>query len=113
MTDTNQHARRRSPAATSTVSETEASRSAGVAEDRPADATEWVCPMHPDIVRAEPGECPKCGMALEPRDVGAEPEDNPELMDMTRRFWVGLVLTVPLVVIAMGDYIPGRVDRNP
>ncbi len=46
-------------------------------------------------------------MALEPRDVGAEPEDNPELMDMTRRFWVGLVLTVPLVVIAMGDYIPG------
>ncbi|KEZ75954.1 Copper-transporting P-type ATPase [Salinisphaera hydrothermalis C41B8] len=63
--------------------------------------------MHPDVVRTEPGECPKCGMALEPREVSAEPENNPELADMTRRFWVGLILTVPLVVIAMGDYIPG------
>ncbi|TFH85215.1 copper-translocating P-type ATPase [Billgrantia azerbaijanica] len=69
--------------------------------------TEWICPMHPEIVRDEPGECPKCGMALEPRQVTAEEEQNPELVDMTRRFWVGVVLTVPVVVLAMGGLIPG------
>ncbi|HYW77020.1 MAG TPA: copper-translocating P-type ATPase [Gammaproteobacteria bacterium] len=76
-------------------------------QQAPANKTEWVCPMHPEVVRTEPGECPKCGMALEPRQVSAEPEENPELKDMTRRFWVGLVLTVPLLVLAMGDYLPG------
>jgi Cu+-exporting ATPase len=61
---------------------------------------EYTCPMHPDIVRAAPGNCPKCGMALEPRTVTVE-ETNPELVDMTRRFWVSVVFTVPLFVLAM------------
>ncbi|MEA3247397.1 MAG: copper-translocating P-type ATPase [Gemmatimonadota bacterium] len=70
-------------------------------------ATEWVCPMHPEIVRSEPGSCPICGMALEPRTAAAEEEVNPELRDMTRRFWFSTVFTVPLVAIAMGQYLPG------
>jgi Cu+-exporting ATPase len=61
--------------------------------------------MHPEVVQDEPGECPKCGMALEPTTVSAE-EKNPELIDMTRRFWVGAVLTVPVLVLAMGSYLP-------
>ena len=64
--------------------------------------TEYTCPMHPEVVRAEPGSCPKCGMALEPRTVTAE-EENPELRDMTRRFWISMVLTAPLLAIAMGS----------
>ena len=52
--------------------------------------TEWTCPMHPQIVRDAPGSCPICGMALEPRTVGADDGPNPELVDMTRRFWIGL-----------------------
>ncbi|UYG06408.1 copper-transporting P-type ATPase [Halomonas sp. M4R1S46] len=78
-----------------------------MAPQAPAPRTEWTCPMHPEIVRDEPGECPKCGMALEPRQVTAEEEQNPELVDMTRRFWVGVVLTVPVVILAMGGMIPG------
>jgi Cu+-exporting ATPase len=66
----------------------------------------YTCPMHPEIEQEGPGSCPKCGMALEPRAVSLE-EENPELIDMTRRFKVGLVLTIPLVLIAMRDYIPG------
>jgi len=62
---------------------------------------EYVCPMHPQIVRPEPGSCPICGMALEPRTVTASEEENPELRDMTRRFWVSAVLTAPLFAIAM------------
>jgi Cu+-exporting ATPase len=74
-----------------------------------AARTEWVCPMHPEVVRDEPGSCPKCGMALEPREgAGEEEEENPELRDMTRRFWVSVVLAVPLLILAMGDLIPGR-----
>jgi Cu+-exporting ATPase len=69
--------------------------------------TEYTCPMHPQIVRPGPGTCPICGMALEPRTVTAKEEDNPELRDMTRRFWVGVALTVPLLAIAMGDMLPG------
>jgi P-type Cu+ transporter len=68
--------------------------------------TEWTCPMHPEIVRDAPGNCPICGMALEPRTVSLEEEENPELIDMTRRFKVSTVLTIPLVYIAMGGYIP-------
>ena len=68
---------------------------------------EYVCPMHPEIVRNEPGACPICGMALEPRAVSLE-EDNPELRDMLRRFWVSAVLTVPTLLLAMSDLIPGQ-----
>ena len=67
--------------------------------------TEYTCPMHPEIVRSEPGSCPICGMALEPRSVTAVQEENPELRDMTRRFWVGVALTAPLLAIAMGSMI--------
>ena len=62
---------------------------------------EYICPMHPQIVRSGPGSCPLCGMALEPRTVAATEEENPELRDMTRRFWVSAVLTAPLFAIAM------------
>jgi P-type Cu+ transporter len=70
----------------------------------PATKREYTCPMHPEIVRAEPGSCPICGMALEPRTVTVE-EDNPELRDMTRRFWISLGLTAPLLAIAMGSML--------
>ena len=68
-----------------------------------ATRTEYTCPMHPEIVRSEPGSCPICGMALEPRTVTSLQEENPELRDMTRRFWVSVALTVPLLAIAMGS----------
>jgi P-type Cu+ transporter len=73
----------------------------------PAAATriEYTCPMHPEIIRPEPGSCPICGMALEPCTVATATEENPELRDMTRRFWVSLVLTTPLLAIAMGSMI--------
>jgi P-type Cu+ transporter len=70
-----------------------------------AARTEYTCPMHPEIVRPGPGSCPICGMALEPRTVSAADEENPELRDMTRRFWVGVALTAPLFVIAMGGML--------
>jgi Cu+-exporting ATPase len=76
--------------------------------EAPSSRTEWVCPMHPEIVRAEPGACPICGMALEPRTVALVEEASPELRDMTRRFWIGLALTVPVVAVAMSDLIPGQ-----
>ncbi len=70
---------------------------------------EWTCPMHPEIVRREPGNCPICGMALEPRTVAADEEGaNPELIDMTRRFWLAAAFTIPLFVVAMGDLLPGE-----
>ncbi|MFZ0808850.1 MAG: heavy metal translocating P-type ATPase [Candidatus Sulfotelmatobacter sp.] len=76
--------------------------------------TEYTCPMHPEIVRSEPGSCPICGMTLEPRTVTAAQEENPELRDMTRRFWVGVVLTVPLLAVAMGSMLGAKltVDFN-
>ena len=67
----------------------------------PQVRTEYTCPTHPEIVRAEPGACPICGMALEPRVVTPEPEPDPELASMTVRFWIGLVLTAPLLAISM------------
>jgi P-type Cu+ transporter len=74
----------------------------------PATKTEYVCPMHPEVIQDHPGACPKCGMALEPRTVTAEEEENPELVDMTRRFWISLALTVPVFVLAMAEHIPGQ-----
>ena len=73
----------------------------------PTTKTEFTCPMHPEIVRDEPGFCPICGMALEPRTVTGD-EANEELVDMTRRFKIGLMLTIPLFLIAMSDLIPGQ-----
>jgi Cu+-exporting ATPase len=69
---------------------------------------EYTCPMHPQIVRDAPGNCPICGMTLEPRTVSLDEEKNPELVSMTRRFWVGVALTVPLLAIAMSDLVPGN-----
>ncbi|MGH9513010.1 MAG: heavy metal translocating P-type ATPase [Terriglobales bacterium] len=71
-----------------------------------AASVEYTCPMHPEIVRQGPGACPICGMALEPRAVAAS-EDNPELRSMTHRFWISLVLTIPLFAIAMADMFTG------
>ncbi len=74
----------------------------------PVHKTEWVCPMHPEIVRDAPGTCPICGMALEPRTVSLEEPENPELVDMSRRFWYGVAFTVPLLIIVMSGLIPGQ-----
>ena len=74
----------------------------------PASRTEYVCPMHPEIVRDEPGSCPICGMALEPRTATLEDAPNPELIDMTRRFWISAALSLPLFIIAMADMTPGQ-----
>jgi Cu+-exporting ATPase len=74
----------------------------------PATKTKYVCPMHPQIVRDEPGSCPICGMALEPRLVTLEEEENPELKDMKRRFWVSVALTAPVLFLAMSEMIPGQ-----
>ena len=74
----------------------------------PATRTEYVCPMHPEIVRSEPGSCPICGMALEPRAVTLAEEQNPELVDMTRRFWSAVALSAPIFFFAMADMLPGR-----
>jgi Cu+-exporting ATPase len=76
------------------------------APSAPSVKTEYVCPMHPEIVRDEPGSCPICGMALEPRTVTLEEEANPELVDMTRRFWISAALSFPLFVLAMSDMLP-------
>ncbi|MBL8580732.1 MAG: heavy metal translocating P-type ATPase, partial [Rhizobiaceae bacterium] len=71
--------------------------------ERMAAGTQYTCPMHPEIVRDKPGSCPICGMALEPMGVPTGDEGpNPELVDFTRRFWVSAVLSVPLLVLAMG-----------
>jgi Cu+-exporting ATPase len=70
-----------------------------------AGPVEYFCPMHPEVVSDHPGSCPKCGMALEPRTVTLDEGPNPELVDMSRRFWVGLVLSLPLFVLAMGRHL--------
>src|SRR5579863_9437048 len=73
-----------------------------------APRVQYTCPMHPEIVRSAPGSCPICGMALEPRTVSATEEENPELRDMTRRFWVSAALTAPLLAIAMASMLRPR-----
>ncbi|MFT7692266.1 MAG: Cu+-exporting ATPase [Candidatus Latescibacterota bacterium] len=70
--------------------------------------TTYVCPMHPEVVSHEPGACPICGMALEPQTITQEETANPELIDMTRRFLLSTLLTLPLFIIAMADMIPGQ-----
>jgi len=74
----------------------------------PRADTKYTCPMHPEINRDAPGSCPICGMALEPRIMTLDEETNPELVAMTRRFWVSVALTVPLFGIAMSEFLPGN-----
>ena len=79
-----------------------------------AQASEWTCPMHPEIRRPGPGSCPICGMALEPVTVTADTGPSPELADMTRRFWIATALTVPIVILEMGrHFIPWLHDLIP
>ena len=72
-------------------------------------ATQWTCPMHPEIVRNESGACPICGMALEPMEI-LEDTRSPELDGMTRRFWVSLGLTLPVFGLTMAEMLPGMHD---
>ncbi|MGP8020175.1 MAG: HAD-IC family P-type ATPase [Limisphaerales bacterium] len=103
----------------------------GVESDRPCDCPKcgmalernpaWVatagkiiftCPMHPEIERDHPGDCPKCGMTLEPKTVSAEPEDDDETRALARKFWIGLALTIPVLFLAMGEWVPGlRIEQ--
>ena len=78
-----------------------------VAEPAFPTTTTYICPMHPEIRKAGPGSCPICGMALEPELLSAATAPNPELADMTRRFWIGLVLTLPVFAIEMGGHLTG------
>jgi len=71
------------------------------------EGTIYTCPMHPQIRQIGPGSCPICGMALEPEVASLDAPPNPELADMTRRFWIGLVLSVPAVVLEMGGHLAG------
>lgn len=72
----------------------------------PKDAI-YTCPMHPEVEQIGPGSCPKCGMALEPKEVSLEEEDTSDLKDMTRRFWIGAILTLPVFLVVMVEHIPG------
>lgn len=71
------------------------------------DGTIYTCPMHPEVRQQGPGSCPICGMALEPDVVSADSVPNPELVDMTRRFWIGLALSVPVIALEMGGLMTG------
>jgi len=82
-------------------------QNAGPAPRDVAEGTIWTCPMHPQIRRNGPGQCPICGMALEPLEPTLEEGPNPELIDMTRRFWVSAVLTLPLVALTFGAELFG------
>ena len=72
-----------------------------------AEDTVYTCPMHSQIRQVGPGSCPICGMALEPELAGSDIGPNPELIDMSRRFWIGIALTVPIFVLEMGSHIAG------
>ncbi len=77
----------------------------------PGLGTQWTCPMHPEVIQPGPGDCPICGMALEPMTISATPIENPELVDMTRRFWLAAALSLPLLVLSMGDMVGLDVGR--
>ena len=84
---------------------------------RPTDPTTvatghlWTCPMHPEVVRSSHGACPDCGMALEPMEIGGDVGPNIELIDFTRRFWLGLIFTLPLFFLEMGVHLGIRIDH--
>ena len=84
----------------------QAERSVAMAAPAPAAGTIWTCPMHPEIRRDAPGACPICGMALEPLAPSADETESHELEDMMRRFWVGVVLTIPLLWSMLGELFP-------
>ncbi len=93
------------PASYASISEPSAQKPTAPERKGPAQGgVEYTCPMHPEIVRNAPGSCPICGMALEPRAPAAD-QENAELRDMTRRFWVGVVLSIPIVLL---DMLPER-----
>ncbi|RUP11562.1 MAG: heavy metal translocating P-type ATPase [Methylobacterium sp.] len=75
------------------------------------EGTIYTCPMHPEVRQVGPGSCPICGMALEPVLIGADEGPSAELVDMTRRFWIGLVLTLPVFVLEMGGHLFGLSER--
>jgi len=85
----------------------DAGAAAAAPEPAMPEGTIFTCPMHPEVRQVGPGPCPKCGMALEPELVTAEAGPNLELIDMTRRFWIGLVLTLPIFILAMAEHVPG------
>jgi Cu+-exporting ATPase len=78
------------------------------AEPEAAPGTIYTCPMHPEVRQIGPGSCPKCGMALEPDVISLDDKPDPELIDMRRRFWVALALTVPVFIIEMGGHLFGQ-----
>src|SRR5689334_21874718 len=90
----------------------------GASTTHQLDGAEYTCPMHPQIRQHGPGACPICGMALEPVTVAADDGPSAELVDMTRRSWIAVALSVPVVVLGMGtelvdtlgDAVPGRVS---
>ena len=79
----------------------------GPEKDRIASPGQYTCPMHPEIISDKPGACPICGMGLEPMAPSAAADDQSELDDLTRRFWIGAVLTLPVFLLAMGGMVPG------
>ncbi|HSB41908.1 MAG TPA: heavy metal translocating P-type ATPase [Methylomirabilota bacterium] len=83
----------------------EPSRAVAPARAAADDSRIYTCPMHPEVRQVGPGSCPKCGMALEPLEVTADEGPNHELIDMTRRFWVSLILTAPVLALAMGEML--------
>jgi heavy metal translocating P-type ATPase len=84
-----------------------AAQSANLAPEAMASAGKYTCPMHPEVISDHPGACPICGMALEPMAPSADGEDHSELDDLTRRFWIGALLTLPVFLLAMGEMVPG------
>ncbi len=76
-------------------------------KNRIPSAGQYTCPMHPEIISDKPGACPICGMALEPVAPSAAADDQSELDDLTRRFWIGALLTLPVFLLAMGGMVPG------
>ena len=83
---------------------------AKAAQEAIPEGTIFTCPMHPEIEQVGPGSCPICGMALEPKFAGADAGPNHELIDMTRRFWIGLLITLPVFLLEMGGHVFGIHD---
>ncbi|HET9467605.1 MAG TPA: heavy metal translocating P-type ATPase [Vicinamibacterales bacterium] len=82
--------------------------SAGAKAAAADPGAEYTCPMHPEVRQIGPGSCPICGMALEPVNVSLEEQPNEELLDMTRRFWWSLALTVPILIVMIDEFLPGQ-----